>query len=99
MRDRKRRIALFLCLGLVFVLFASSAYIIHEANHDCTGEDCPVCQMIAVNLSVLRLSVIAGLASTAIRALLNLFRSHQRAERSDFPFFGTLVSLKIRLND
>lgn len=99
MQDRKKRIALFLCLGLILVLLASSAYIIHEANHDCTGEDCPVCQMIAVNLSVLRLSVIAVLALTAIRALLNLVRSHHKTEQSAFPFFGTLVSLKIRLND
>ena len=99
MQDRKRRIALFLCLGLILALLASSAYIIHEANHDCTGEDCPVCQMIAVNLSVLRLSFIAVLALTAIRALPDLFRSLRKAERSAFPFFGTLVSLKIRLND
>lgn len=99
MQDRKRRIALFLCLGLILVLLASSAYMIHEANHDCTGEDCPVCQMIAVNLSVLRLSVIAVLVLRAVWALLNLFRLHHKTEHSAFPFFGTLVSLKIRLND
>lgn len=99
MLDRKRRIALFLCLGLIVALVASSAYIIHEANHDCAGEDCPVCQMIAVNLSVLRLSVIAVLALMTILSLLNLFRSPHQAEHSAFPFSGTLVSLKIRLND
>lgn len=99
MQDRKRRIALFLCLGLILALLASSVYIIHEANHDCAGEDCPICQMIAVNLSVLRLSVISALVLTAIRALLNLFNSHHKAEQSAFPLPGTLVSLKIRLND
>lgn len=99
MQDRKRRNALFLCVGLILVLLSSAAYIIHEADHDCAGEDCPVCQMIAVHLSVLHLSILAILATSAIRTLPKLYRSRDKAEQAAFPFFGTLVSLKIRLND
>ncbi len=99
MRERKRRIALFLCLGMIMVLLSSFAYIIHEADHDCTGENCPVCQMIAVNLSVLHLPIFTILALTAIRVLLNLFHLHKIAAQSAFSFPDTLVSWKMRLND
>lgn len=99
MMNRKKLCALFLCIGFVLVLFVSSAFILHEAGHDCTGEDCPVCQLIAVNLSLLRLSGLAVLLLLVIAALLKLFHSHAEATQICFPFSETLVSWKVRLND
>ena len=54
MTGRKRFGALLLCIGLILVLSVSVAFIAHEADHDCCGEDCPICQTIAVNISLLR---------------------------------------------
>ena len=47
MSKQKRLLALLLCVGMFLVLFASSAYIAHEAKHDCAGEDCEICETIA----------------------------------------------------
>ena len=65
MTSQKRIGALILCIGMALVLAVSAAFIIHEADHDCSGEDCPVCRMIAANINLLRtlgLAVIAFLA-------------------------------------
>ncbi len=47
MRQRTRRIlsAVAAALFLGFQVF-SAAYIIHEADHDCCGEGCPICVQI-----------------------------------------------------
>ena len=50
MMDRRRHaIAAVICAALLLCIFVSSAYIVHEAvyHHDCTGENCPICQFIA----------------------------------------------------
>lgn len=51
---------------------ASSDFILHEAGHDCTGEDCPICQAIAMNGQLLRLigAVIIVLAMNLVGSLL-----------------------------
>ena len=41
-------IALSISLLLVFVLLASQFFVIVEADHDCSGEDCPVCRFLAI---------------------------------------------------
>lgn len=98
MTNRRRMSALLLCIGMILVLIVSSAYVAHEAGHNCSGDDCPICQMIAVSTNLLR---IIGLAVL----LLALFMMHQeRSARQEqqgsiLPVSGTLVSWKIRLND
>ena len=99
MTGRKRIGALLLCIGLALVLSVSAAFIAHEADHDCTGEDCPVCLMLAVNIRLLR---AIGLALLVLPALFSLtaLRSAYGRQNSIVSFRpGTLVSWKIRLND
>ncbi len=99
MMERKRVSALLLCIGLVLVLSVSAAFLIHEADHDCSGEDCPICRNIAVNIRLLR---AAGLAIPVLTVLLLLTAADTvfgpRRRRASFcP--ETLVRWKIRLND
>ena len=54
MTDRKQIRALLLCVGFVLVLAVSSAFLIHEADHDCCGEDCPICRTIAMTGMLMR---------------------------------------------
>lgn len=99
MTNRKRVIALLLCIGLVFALAVSSTYIAHEAGHVCSGDDCPICQMIAVNVSLLR---TIGLVILIVLSLFGLLRgrfAYRERQRLCLPTSGTLVSWKIRLND
>ena len=44
-RAQQRRAA-GLCAAMVLVLLASLLFITHEANHDCSGRDCPICACI-----------------------------------------------------
>ena len=99
MTNRKRIGALLLCVGMVLALFVSSAYIAHEAGHDCSGEDCPICQMIAVNVNLLRTLGLAVLLLVALFVLSRRGLTHQILHRLALPTSGTLVSWKIRLND
>lgn len=64
--NRKKIGALILCFGFILVLAAASAFVIHEAGHDCSGEECPVCRMIAASLSLLRFAGLAVLTLPAV---------------------------------
>lgn len=99
MTNRRRITALMLCIGLVFALFVSSAYIAHEAGHDCSGHDCPVCRMIAVSVNLIRMLGLAALMTLILSALLQERYIRREQQRLCLPAFGTLVSWKIRLND
>ncbi len=43
----KKVIALLFMLILLAFLISSIAFIAHEANHECDGEECPICELIA----------------------------------------------------
>ena len=59
MSNAKRAAALITCIGMILVLFTSSAYIAHEAGHICVGEECEVCERIA---SIAAMAVLSFLA-------------------------------------
>jgi hypothetical protein len=99
MMDRKRFGALLLCIGLILVLSVSTAFIAHEADHDCCGEDCPICRTVAINISLLRTLGLAVLAALFLFFLLSVRPVRCRRERYARFLSGTLVSWKIRLND
>ena len=99
MRDLKRTGAAVLCAVLVLTMVFSSAFIIHEAGHDCTGEDCPICHVIAASSQLLRL---IGAAFCLLAWLLGVLCTgnawavlHTQAPSAS----RTLVSWKIRLNN
>ena len=99
MTNRKRIGALLLCAALLIVLSVSVVFIAHEADHDCCGEDCPICRMIAVNIRVLRTLGLAALALALFDLRLAGQAVRHRPEGLCRIQSGTLVSWKIRLND
>ena len=96
---RKRIGTLLLCFGLILILAVSTALIVHEADHDCCGEDCPICEMIASRILLLRTLGWAGLLLLSVFFLLPVRSVFFRRARFARYFYGTLVSWKIRLND
>ena len=98
MNNQKRIGAGILCIVFVLAMLVPSVFIIHEAGHDCIGEDCPICQAIATCSQLLR---VIGVVILILATLLGIL-SAQRAWNSHayfVPAFGTLVSWKIRLNN
>ena len=58
----KRKVCTFaVALVIAFVLFAvlSLTFIAVESDHNCMGEDCPVCEQIAFLTAALRTTVLA----------------------------------------
>ena len=99
MNAHKRGYALLLCISLILVLFVSSAFLIQEADHDCCGEDCPICETIAVNIQLIRTLGLALLIPAAILFLRRGQAVRCRHDRHIRFFTGTLVSWKVRLDD
>lgn len=96
----KKVIAIFLTLCIAAAVSLSALFIVSHVDHDCTGEDCCVCQEISACLSALRRLTenVGGTeklpARTALLMLLALL-PFLRAE----SFTNTLITLKIRLNN
>ncbi len=99
MTNRKRIAALVICIGFVFALAVSSAFIAHEAGHDCAGHDCPVCRVIAVSMKLLRAAGMAVLMLLALFFALGDPSAHWERHRLCLSASRTLVSWKIRLNN
>ncbi len=99
MKTQKRLLALLLCVGMLFVLFASSAYIAHEADHHCAGTHCEICENIARMEALLQSFALLGAALIflfALPAFLRVFRAEEGLRAYNAP---TLVSWKVRLNN
>ena len=51
---RRQRIAAVLAVLVLLALAVSLSYLVCEADHDCTGADCPICALLAVCGRLLR---------------------------------------------
>lgn len=82
---------------LVIILF-SAFYIAVEAEHDCTGDDCPICACIQLCINTLRgfSSGITVAISAAVPVLPILFTA--LIFRSVL-FQETPISRKVRMNN
>ena len=97
MRERRRVIALAMCIAIALSMAVSSACIAHEAihPHDCTGEDCPVCQALNVCRSVVMsfFTALIIMFMPVSGAFSPGFAECERAVRARF----SPVELKVRL--
>ncbi len=82
---------------LVFVLFFSF-YIAAEADHDCSGDDCPICACIQQCGKTLR-GIGTGTAARSCFIVTVLFVLLAAGVSSSAVLQDTLVSRKIRLNN
>ncbi len=82
---------------LVIVLF-SAFYIAAEANHDCTGEDCPICACIQQCENILR-RVSEGTASELSAVIPVFFILFFAACFVAALPQETLITRKVRLNN
>lgn len=94
----KKAAAGILAMFLLSLLLFSAFYVTAEAEHDCTGEDCPVCACIQQCESTLQKmgDGSAHLAAAILPAVFLLILSCFFV--FTFPQ-ETLVSIKVRLNN
>ncbi len=95
---KKRILAAVLTALVLAVMLSSSLFIIEHADHDCTGEDCPICQQIYLctqTLKTLSIAVIAATVFFALAALLHI--TIRQTEAVCVPH--TPVSLKVKFTN
>lgn len=95
---RQRRLALFVCAVVILVTFLSFTYIIEENNHNCSGEDCPICAHIIQcekNIRQIGSGFIVSLSIVAVSLLCVVSVSLCDSMISK----ESLISKKIRLNN
>ena len=98
MTKRKRIISLVVAAAVLFVMLYSALYIAAEANHDCVGENCPICYQINVCQNALKNLSLAVCAAVFAAALpYTLCRGISVC--TDYAQSYTLVSLKVKLSD
>ena len=68
MTTGKRFSALVLAAIALLVLVTSSAFLVHHADHDCAGEDCPICEQMALCAQNLMKTAAAPEAEAAVSA-------------------------------
>ena len=99
MRQRTRR--LLAAVGAAFLLgfqVISAAYIVHEADHECCGEECPVCVQLHQCAANFQLTG-SGLPSDPPQiGVPPTFEGIDPVSVVELPSL-TLVSLKVRFND
>lgn len=69
MTQQKRILALLLSIAVILFLLSSSAFIVTHADHDCVGENCPVCEQLyscAQNLKNLSVSLLVAASTVAL---------------------------------
>ena len=98
MGKRNRKLALLLALAVCFVMLFSVFYIAAEADHDCIGEDCPICYQIRVCETTLTSLGHGALVLAAVIALtfsaVILFSQPKTHLRQ-----STLITLKVKLSN
>ena len=98
MEKKKKVIAVFLTVALLFVMLYSALFIAAEADHDCVGENCPICYQINVCQNTLKnLSFAVSAAVLAAAFTYTLCRGISVC--TDYAQSYTLVSLKVKLSD
>ena len=98
MTKKKRIISLIVAVAVFFVMLYSALYIAAEANHDCVGENCPICYQISVCENTLK-NLSLAVCAVAFAAAFTYTLCRSITACADVTPSYTLVSLKVKLTD
>lgn len=94
----KRVTAVLTATLLCSAMILSSAFVVLETDHECSGDDCPVCLCIALCNEVLRQLSSAHEAVNTPSALSITFTVLILTAITFAPL-ATLITLKVKLTD
>ncbi len=90
--------ALVLGVVLLFSMLFSAFFITAEYHHDCTGEDCPICQMVALCENFVE-NLGAEIVFLAAAVFVMLIDSYVNPTFCSVFRAATPVRQKVRLNN
>lgn len=96
MKNTKRMFSLFAALILVVSMFLSVLFIASNIHHDCTGDNCPICEQMQVAGNVLT-KLSFAIVTIMIALALCFFTQESMAELSKVITYFTPVKLKVKM--
>lgn len=99
MKNHRRLLAGLLCVGLVLLLFVSSAYIVCEARHACTGEACAICQQVLQARALIQRFALVSAVLLLLFAAPHKEKALSAPRETQAACWRTLVGWKVRLNN
>ncbi len=98
MKNKKRIVALIMAVIFFSLMLLFSFYIAKEINHDCVGDNCPICQEISICENILR-NISNDIAINGF-VFIYTYISYKIILLYN-PIFSkiTLVSLKVKLSN
>ncbi|WP_026669047.1 hypothetical protein [Butyrivibrio sp. AE3006] len=97
-KSREKGISLIICAVLLLAVLLSSFFVAAELGHDCSGDECPICQMIAQSENFVN-QIGTGLIILAAALLVVFSISEFHADSFRIFAVPTLVRQKVRLNN
>ena len=98
MSKRNRVLSVLLAASVLFVILSSVFFIAIEADHDCVGEDCPICYQISVCKHTLK-SVWQTILVVNLAGFIGIFLISLPAFTKKLAYNTSLVSLKVKLSN
>lgn len=98
MTKRNRAAARLLSAVILSAVILSVLFLAKEADHDCTGENCPICHAIRDCARALNL-LGAAVPGAAILAGSRFVVPASVRRYQEPLFYNTLIRQKVRLND
>lgn len=98
MKRNTRIQAVLIAFAVLFIMLSSALYIAVEADHDCTGQDCPICEQIHVCENNLK-NVSLAVCTVAFAAELQYILCRKISDCTDFVQSHTLVTFKVKLSN
>lgn len=97
MRGTKRALMLVLAAVLIGCLVCVPCAIALEGDHDCCGEDCPVCAFISICENVVK--ALSILMAVILLAVATLFVASVLRNHIGFCHTFSPVNLKVKLSN
>ena len=98
MEKKKRIVAILLAVMVLFLMVYSALFIAAEADHDCAGENCPICYQINLCQNIQKTLSLAVCAAVFAAVFTYTLCRSLSACADTVPRY-TLVSLKVKLTD
>ena len=92
----RRAIVIVISLLFIFILLFSHLFILAEADHDCSGEDCPICQIITIAEKTLQgFSLLICFGATVVAALSAAIKLRCVSDHKGSRFTPVLFKVKL----
>ena len=94
----RKKAAISLTILFVFVMLFSHIFIIAEADHECSGEDCPICEIIAIVSDTIKgLSLIGSAVVICAALVFGIVKSLY--VNNEAQSVSSLITLKVKLSN